>query len=144
MSQENVDIVLGLVPAPDLDIAALVRDEPEALSAVIGPALSPDFDCVARGMPSEDEKRYEGTDGLRALWLDWLAPWATYRTEIEDAIEVGEHVVLLIRDFARSHESPSEVMLHGASVWTVRAGKIARIDFYPSRGEALKAVGLEE
>ena len=40
--------------------------------------------------------------------------------------------------------STREVKLSGADVWTVREGKIARIEFFSHRSEALKAVGLEE
>jgi ketosteroid isomerase-like protein len=36
------------------------------------------------------------------------------------------------------------VDLISAAVWTVRDGKIAHVDFYLNRPDALKAVGLEE
>jgi len=31
-----------------------------------------------------------------------------------------------------------------ATLWTIRDGKIARWEIYPSHGDALKAVGLAE
>ncbi|HEY2181312.1 MAG TPA: nuclear transport factor 2 family protein [Solirubrobacteraceae bacterium] len=146
MSQENVEMVRGLLPAPDVDIAQLFRDDMlwAALVAAVAPALRSDFECFNRGLPGGEGRTYKGLDGLRVLWLDWLAPWATYRTEIEDAIDLGEHVLVPVRDFARPQESAQEVAFGGAAVWTVRDGKIAQIGFYTSRHEALKAVGLEE
>jgi hypothetical protein len=35
-------------------------------------------------------------------------------------------------------------MLNSAFAFTLRAGKIVHCEGYPDRGEALKAVGLEE
>ena len=32
--------------------------------------------------------------GFRNLWLDWLAPWATHRVEIEEAIDLGDRVLV--------------------------------------------------
>ena len=31
-----------------------------------------------------------------------------------------------------------------AAVWTVRDGKVARVEFYTDRAAALEAIGLEE
>jgi ketosteroid isomerase-like protein len=146
MSQENVELVVGLQPAPDVDVAQLFRDDMlwSATCAVLDPVFKPDFECVVRGLPGDEGQTYAGLDGLRALWLDWLAPWVTYRTEIEEGIDLGDRVLLRLRDFGRREASSQEVKLTAAAVWTVHGGKIARIDFYATRAEALKAVGLAE
>jgi ketosteroid isomerase-like protein len=68
----------------------------------------------------------------------------TYRTEIEEGIDLGDRVLLRLRDFGRRAGSSQEVKLTAAAVWTVHGGKVARIDFYATRAEALKAVGLAE
>jgi ketosteroid isomerase-like protein len=90
------------------------------------------------------EPTYTGLEGLRASWLDWLAPWATYRVEIEEVIDCGEQVLMLVHDFGRRDESTEEVKSNNAAVWTVRDGKVARAEFYADRAWALKAVGLEK
>ena len=56
----------------------------------------------------------------------------------------NDRVVVLVRDHGRLRGSNSEVENVGASVWTLREGKIARIEFHTNRAQALKAVGLEE
>ena len=38
----------------------------------------------------DSEKSYTGMVGLRALWLGWLATWATYRSEVKQAIDLGD------------------------------------------------------
>ena len=140
----NVELVVGLQPAPDVDLAQLFRDEKlwVELTEAVADFVQPDFEC---GFCRFDTvETYVGLDGLRALWLEWLTPWATYRTEIENAIDCGDRVLLLFHDFGRRKESTEEVRGTVAAIWTVRDGKIDRADFYPTRDDALKAVGLEE
>lgn len=143
MSQENVESVLGLQPPADADFAGLIRDENflAMSAAVVAQFFHPDFECALPRFDSE--KTYTGMDGLRALWLDWMTPWKTYRSEVEEAVDLGDRVLLLVRDLGRREENAQEIALLGAAVWTLRAGVIIRAEFYPSRAEALQAVGLE-
>jgi ketosteroid isomerase-like protein len=104
MSQENVQLVRRLLePFEAGDIAAFFRDE--AGWAARLPAAeafyAPDFEA-SFVRADVGRARYVGLDGLRAAWLDWLAPWVSYRTEIEDLIDAGEgRVVVLTHDYAR-------------------------------------------
>src|SRR4051812_22330689 len=70
-----------------------------ALFVVLGEAAAPfvhaDCEIVRVGLPGG--KRYTGVEGFRESWLDWLAPWAEYRSEVDEAIDCGETVVLLQR-----------------------------------------------
>src|SRR6266516_3813704 len=145
MSQENVEIVLRLQPGPDVDLVRLFRDDDmwAAFVEAAGPFYHPDCEFLAPGLPF-DEGTYAGLDGLRAAWLEWLAPWTTYRVEIDEAIDLGERVLVLPRDFGSRKETTQEVKTTGGAVWTVRDGKITRVEFYPTREQALKAVGLQE
>ena len=64
---------------------------------------------------------------------------------VEDVIDAGDgRVVVLTRDHARPKGTDAEVSFTGAPVWTMRDGKVARIEFYWSREEALKAAALAE
>jgi ketosteroid isomerase-like protein len=89
-------------------------------------------------------KTYTGLDGFRESWLDWLAPWAEYRTEVKEAIDCGERVLLLQSSSGRLEGSTKEVKLAPAVVYTVRDGKIARFEPYADPADALEAVGLRE
>jgi ketosteroid isomerase-like protein len=146
MSQENVDLVLALQPAPDVDLAHLFRDDTSwaALTATLGPALTRDFDCVTLGFPGNDGEISAGIEGLRATFLEWLEPWESYRTEIEEAMDLGDRVVVLVRDFGRRVQQTNEVSLRSAAVWTVDDGKVRRIEFCADRATALEAVGLSD
>ncbi len=131
MSQENVEIVRAFLEAFER------RDLDEASEF-----LAPDVESVRPGLPGG--RTYTGVDGMRSAWLDWLAPWASYRIEIEEAIDCGDRVLLLVNNFGRLEGSAQEVAMATAGVYTFRDGKIARWEIYSDRAEALKAVGLEE
>jgi ketosteroid isomerase-like protein len=145
MSQENVEIVKGFLPAPDVNIVPLVRDDGMWLALVDArsPFAHADYESVLKGLPDGD-KTYVGVDGERALWLDWLAPWASYRVGAEEYIDLGERVLVRSYAFGRSEASTAEVKLTHGDIWTIRNGKLARVEYYTSRAEALKAAGLEE
>jgi ketosteroid isomerase-like protein len=144
MSQENVELVLSLYEAPDVDYAQVVRDDSlwSGQAEALAPFIHPDCECVMYAFGGEN--RYAGLDGLRAFLLDWTAPWATYRFENEKAIDLGERVLMLNRDRGLREGSTQEVEGRIAAVFTIRDGKVVRIDAYPTRDEALEAVGLPE
>ena len=143
MSQPNVELIVSLQPAQDVDIAQRFRDDAivKVLATTVAPMFHSDFEAAAidalRG-----ETTYRGIDGLRELWQDWLSPWEAYRTEIEETRDLGDRVLLLVRDFGRRTGSTQEVALNAAAVWTVRVGKIVRAEFHADRTTALESVGL--
>ena len=142
MSQENVEVVLGLYQPPDVDYVEVLRDDSlwAGYAEAVARFLHADFECVWYQFGSE--KRYAGVDGLRDFMLDWTAPWLTYRVETEEAIDLGERVLLLNHDCGRREGSTQEVRGRLGAVWTIREGKIARLDAYSTRAHALEAVGL--
>jgi ketosteroid isomerase-like protein len=144
MSRENVELVQMLMPDPGTDIVRIFRDD--ELWATVADAFSslmhPDFECVASALGVET--RYGGgINGFRAFWLEWTAPWVTYRTENEQTIDCGDRVLQLGREFGRPEGSTEEVRGDNAAIWTFRAEKTAAFHAYSQRGEALAAVGLE-
>jgi ketosteroid isomerase-like protein len=142
MSEQNVELVRSLQPSDDDDLVALFRDEGTALMESLAPFVHDDFEIVA---PSGIQPgRRTGLAGLRAGWLDWLEPWESYRVEVEDLIEAGDEIVVLVRDYGRRVGVTQEISVVGAAVWTVRDGKVARVAFYLNRSEALEAAGLSE
>jgi ketosteroid isomerase-like protein len=147
LSEENVEIVQRLhseVLHSEMDVAQLVRNDDVWAARVeaVAAFYHPDVESVRLGLP--DGRTYTGLDGLRNLWLEWLAPWTTYRMQAEDVVDLEDRVLVLAHVFGRLEGSQAEVENIVASVWTLRDGKIARAEFYIDRAEALKAVGLED
>jgi limonene-1,2-epoxide hydrolase len=143
MSQENVELVRGLIPPPDVDIASLLRDETlfEETRAALEPLVDSGVESVAVW---QGGATYTGIEGFRAMWLDWLEPWATYHVSVDELIDAGDRVVVLIRDRGRRDDTDAEVEIIAGSVWQVRDGRIVRVEFCGNRDEALEAAGLRE
>ena len=144
MSQENVELAKILLPRPGSDIVPLIRDEDTyaRLGEAVTPFLTDDFESVM--VRPAVTRTYAGLEGLRKNWLDWLEPWAIYRSNYEKLIDVGEHVVVLLRNHGRREDMETEVELIGATILTFRGGKIARWEDYADRAEALEAAGMAE
>jgi hypothetical protein len=89
MSQENLDMVLALTPSRDIEITRLFRDGTAWATVVeaMANAVHPDFECI--GTVFGDGTAYRGIDGFRAFQLDWMAPWTSYRVEIEQTFDLG-------------------------------------------------------
>ena len=134
-----------MLPGPDTDMVALFNDDSASgeLMQTWTPLLDPGVVSVAH-MPGAEPATYHGLHGLRAQWLDWLSPWASYRTEIEELIDLGDCVVAVVHDYGRREPDAPEVDLMAAAVWTVRDGRIVRAEFYADRAEGLASAGLAE
>jgi SnoaL-like protein len=144
VSAENVELIRSLQPRPEADLVALFADDAATarMAEALGHLLDPGFVSVFH-FPGARPASYAGLDGMRSGWLDWLAPWASYRTEIERLIDLGECVVTVVRDYARHEPRAPEVDFLGATIWTVRDGRVIRVDFYAGgRAEGLASVGL--
>jgi SnoaL-like domain len=50
---------------------------------------------------------YHGHEGVRTYWRNWLSAWSDLQFEIQDVVDAGDEVVLLIRN-QRSNPEPAE------------------------------------
>lgn len=148
MSQENVELVKSVHPPSGTNLSNLFS--PDAGSGRyerLASLVTADFEVVGGDLRGGGglTTAGHGIEGLLAAWRDWLGPWESYWTQVEDFVDAGkDRVLVLVRDHGRLRGSDSEVENIAASVWTLREGKIARIEFHVDRKEALKAVGLKE
>jgi len=144
MSQENVEVIRRLLPGPDVDIAQALRDDDlwAVTSKAWAAVVHPGFECVLDWQAQRST--YVGVDGIREAWLEWVGPWESYSTEIEELLDAGDGVVALVRDRARRKGVDGEIDLVAANVSVFRDGKILRIEFHSSRAKALEAAGLSE
>ena len=145
MSAENVELVRSLHVSSDVDVATLVNDDDAAarLRATIGDLFHHTVQCTMR-LPGMAPVVYSGLDGLRLAWRDWLRQWASYRVEIEDMLDRGERVVVVVRGHGRREHGAPEITRRGATVWTVRDGRVSSVDFNVPYGEAVAAAVLAD
>jgi ketosteroid isomerase-like protein len=145
VSQQDVELVRGVLgPFEQGDITPIFRDDAiwAAARVALTYAFTTDFEC---DFVRDDVGRatFSGVDGLRTAWVDWLSPWESYVAVIEDVIDANDGRVLVpTRDRACPKAANADVYFAGAPVWTVRDGKVARIEFYWNRAEGFAAAGL--
>ncbi len=133
MSQENVEIVRR---------AYEVFNRREGESALDLYARDIEWD-LSRAMLGTGEV-YRGHEGVRESFRDLLTAFAAIDFEIERYEGFGEQVLATVRERYRGRGSGIEVDRRHFALWTVRAGKVARMRVYRERAEALEAVGLSE
>jgi ketosteroid isomerase-like protein len=131
MSQENVEIVRGMHEVVGTE-AALDCFDPEV---VMFPTPSgPDAAAP-----------YVGYDGLNAWVRDFREALGDFQTYAQEIIDVGDSRVLaitVVHGEGRASGIPFD--FRSATVYTLRDGRIVRVEAYDTKVEALEAVGLRE
>jgi hypothetical protein len=74
---------------------------------VLEPLIHPGVESVAIWQGGA-ATTHVGIDGFRKLWLDWLEPWSSYHVRVDELIDAGDRIVVLIRDRARPHDAEAE------------------------------------
>jgi uncharacterized protein len=74
----------------------------------------------------------------------YLGAWDDFRFEVEDLIDAGESVLLVVHETMRGKSSGVPAEHRYCQVWTFRDGRIARGTSYNSKGDALEALGMRE
>ena len=71
--------------------------------------------------------------------------WIDHVYELLELIEVPDgRVVALIRQSARGRQSGVPVVFHYFALYTIRGGKVLKIEYFSHRADALQAAGLGE
>jgi ketosteroid isomerase-like protein len=91
----------------------------------------------------EDGALY-GNNAVLANYERWDEAWEGAETTLEEVIGHGDRVFVAARFHARGRASGVEVETRLYEVYTVRDGKVLRIDEYATRDEALEAARLSE
>jgi ketosteroid isomerase-like protein len=78
------------------------------------------------------------TEQLRDGWID-LAYELLEVDEVPD-----DRVVALVRVSGRGRQSGVPIVFHFFALYTIRDGKVRKIEFFRHRADALQAAGLEE
>jgi len=133
MSQENVELVRRLNDLYN------TRDFDE-----LGKLMEPDFVWEMSRVEMPDSVRHAGLTALRRFVDTWDEGFASDHVEVEEMFDAGDRVLVVIHHSGRGRTSGIEVDQRYAMVWTLRDGRAVRMDMYPTRDEALEAVGLEE
>ncbi len=136
MSEENVEIVRRIYDAVergDIDTVLALYD--------------PEIEWVFERSPFRDflkHDTYRGHEDLRRMFGErYDDAWREIEDEIEELIDAGDRVVSVVSTRGRGRASGVEVEKLHAGVWTIRAGKVVRVEWM-DREKALEVAGLSE
>jgi ketosteroid isomerase-like protein len=124
MSQETVEIVRRF----------LIADVDEAMTYA-------DPDIVWNPI---EELPTQGHDAVRASLARWKAEWNDYELIPEEFADRGDRVLATVRLRGRGRGSGVEIDARFYDLYTLRDGKIVRMDQFTERSQALEAVELGE
>jgi ketosteroid isomerase-like protein len=88
-----------------------------------------------------EESPYYGPDGMRDDWERWASAWVELRVTVEEIIDAGDQVILVAHHQGRARGSGINVDARLYEVYTLREGKVSRVDEYTEREQALEAPG---
>jgi ketosteroid isomerase-like protein len=143
MSRENVELVRRLYAAEGPFALPLSTEDEQALLD----RLFHEFydDRVEVRMPPdypEGVQFLRGREGMARLLAMLRDSWTEFRFEPERFIDAGQRVMVFIRVAARGGSSGLTAEQRTAHVWAVRDGRLASIQIYRDREEAVEALGL--
>jgi ketosteroid isomerase-like protein len=135
MSQENVEVVRKAF-------------EYEYFGAG-GPAeaamyFTEDFEMNPTEPGSFEEERTVGRDSIRRNFERWASAWESLEVSAEDFVDAGDRVVVTIHHAGRAQGSGADIEASFFAVYTLRGGKVARVDEFLELADALEAAGLSE
>lgn len=100
------------------------------------------WDTTGSGMPGAGV--YQGVDGVRRFWRDWLEPWDDYEIEYSEFSDAGDSVMCVFRQAATGKGSGIRSEIEFFALWYLEDSKVVRFRLFESREQAREAAGLSE
>jgi ketosteroid isomerase-like protein len=133
MPQENLEIVRSAY-------AALAERGLEAVLELADPA----FETTTPAALASEPGTYRGHDGIRRWFASFGDAMEDVRLEAQELTAVGDKVVVETMLRARGRATGIETKQRAFLVWTLRDGRLMRLDTFAERGQALAAAGLPD
>ena len=89
-----------------------------------------------------EQQRYEGADGAQRFLDDWTGAWDDWELRIEGIYDASDKVVVVVHQQGRARITGMALDMVFAQTWTIRDGRLARMDMYSDPADALEAAGL--
>jgi uncharacterized protein len=131
MSRENVEVVRR-------HMLAYASGDYEAALA----AYHPDVVCDATVRP--EGRVYRGRDGVAEAIRVWGGTWDDWKWEIEELIDAGDRVLMVVHESGRGKGSGVKVVQQTFWVYILRGDQIVHAKVLVDKSQALEAAGLSE
>jgi ketosteroid isomerase-like protein len=147
VSGEALKVVEEIEAALTTEDVVAGLEDPETIESTFARLASPDFEVVMVGPEYNPRQAQDfvgrGSPGFTEVWAERTSAFENFRIDVEKMTEHGEQVLMLVTLSGRSKTGGVEISQPAAAVWTVRDGKLARVEFHLDPERARKAVGLE-
>jgi len=134
MSEENVNVVRAFLDASMRRDEARVAELADPGIELHGTVGGVEEGRIYRGL-AEVIREYDEVDG---------EAWEERRLEPEGFLDADDAVVVMFHEFRRGQGSGVELELDTAAVFTLRDGRVARMQGFMDPAAARKAAGLSE
>src|SRR3954453_6563642 len=138
MSQENVEIVRRVYELVNRWGAHPGERDPE-----IPPLIHPEVEFHTYAHAPEAGV-YRGREAVFVYHERVFGQFESVRVELEELLSVGDRVLVISRQHTVPRGSEAEIVQQVVELWKVRDGLLADRRTFPTRAEALEAVGLRE
>jgi uncharacterized protein len=105
--------------------------------------FSPEAELIVPQIYPDMEPVYVGIEGLKRQRERMDEIWEELRWEPERFIEGTETVVVLLTLYGTSRQMKADASAAVAHLWTLRDGRVTRLEVFLDRDEAFAAAGLE-
>jgi ketosteroid isomerase-like protein len=130
MSEENVEIA-----------TRAIHGDPESFFEMLADDVEVDLTAFPLpGYPGIIRGREEAIH----MWTRYWGTWVDYSLHVEEAIDAGDNVVIVMLETATGKGSGISLERRWANVWTLRNRQLVRLRAFRSREDALEAAGLSE
>jgi len=94
-------------------------------------------------IPPDMAGEFHGIEGFNRAWEAWLEVFQDLQVEPEEFTDLGgDRLMVVVRAVGRGTESGVLAETHGYMLYTFRAGKVLRHEFFAEREQAEEAAGL--
>jgi len=143
MSEENVEVVrralvffVGLGPV-EPDRAADVMSD-----FVLQEFLDPEIEFLPLAQGGLSRNTYTGYEGVRRFWGDLFSDWDEFHAEPKEIVDAGSQVAVVMHMKGRMHELEIDALW--SHLWTVRDGRVLRLESFASPEGAVEAAELSK
>jgi ketosteroid isomerase-like protein len=134
--QEDVELVRRLFA--ELLTPLHVEEVEQRLSdEALAEFCDPEIEWIPMSQSLLAADSYRGYQALRRFWTEFLSMVEEFLMEPQEFLDAGDQVAVVYRTIARTHDV--EVEATWSALWTMRNGRVIRVQNFPSRGGALDA-----
>jgi len=121
--------------------AAIDRGDLDLLKVLM---YDPGAELSFAGKFADFEETYRGREAAFAAYRAWVESWEDYRREPREIVDLGDRILILLRESGRGKGSGVPVEASLAMLLTFRSGRVVRHREFSDWQQALEAAGVKE